>query len=991
MHSTLKAMTDTSNDQGTDEFEAHSAGTSQCCKCGLSVQLQLLPPVIDPEMVAALEDARTKPHAHHLAQATRELVGTLSTMFRVVRNACQGNRSPIKITSEKPRQLLKFDPPCNHILEILGFELVDDTEFRPPEIGDVSTSGLSLMSRRLERARDELCVLTGRVQRKLREVERKEVFVYKPVTSNLASLLGASDYPKRPGASLLLMASSSSRSSTSARGNTESDGSSKKPTVDSAYRQLGVPEDAADSLVIWSYCRLAEEDESSDPLTGTLAQQRFDSLMAIAAIRTSEELDLLVASERERGMASTTQIRSACKALFGDSGYEVATIDDDTMREMARTQIAGASSTKTRIEMAEHLRVLALAKHSEPLVNYAATLVSELEARESSSAEPTAEALGHMKLQLDTWEQLPVGLNNIGNTCYLNSILQFIYSVTPIREAVMRYGDAQAWNEKLVLGRRDSGKLLTVDEIKRALRFVELLKGLFSTLINHRIESWSLTEARKSSSSAAPGHPLLAASVPSATSLAVTPDRELSNMLLLRVTGDDTTGAPISISSSGTLNMQAEDDNDSKALDATAQTQKKAVPQYHQQQDVDECMTQCVTFLVHALSPEPTLHLETSASSSNTSELVASSGSHDDGSWIHRLLAGHQELLSEKLVNGQRKNTEKPTTEQFVNLNLNIPREAADINDCIDAFFAPSVVPGSSDELPKSSQMMDVDAPEQQQIEFTRHTRIKDAPPVLCMQIQRVQFDVATMRSYKLNSHVRLRRHISLAPYMQFSSQAHAEGGADSKKHRRHQIKDRLAAIDRHLRALETPVRATSGADAMASMSVVSALERVQAFMSGVSSWTEMEAARELLSDLGKPAGTIAQEAHQLSSDLGSMAQALGSASEKWRDERKTLCAELDAIYDNVVADDESAYTLHAVFIHSGLSPEFGHYWVYIRDYDKAKDQIRWLCFNDSNVSVVDENTVFNDSPLPGQETANPYYLVYVRSKDLEGTVNFGV
>ncbi|KAJ1782349.1 ubiquitin-specific protease ubp2, partial [Coemansia sp. RSA 2399] len=397
-----------------------------------------MPPVIDPEMVAALEDARTKPHTHHPTQGTRELIGTLSTMFRIVRNACQGNRSLIRTTSEKPRQLLKFDAPCNHILEILGFELINDTEFRPPDLGlpasdalpagSPQSSSSSLMLRRLERARDELCVLTGRIQRKLRDVERNEAFVYRVATPELAALLGAKDYPKRPGASSLLMASASSM-------NTDSDSNtSKRQTVDDAYRRLGVPEDAADSLVVWSYSRLAEEDESVDPLTGALAQQRFDALVAIAGMRTSEELDSLVANERERGMTSTMQIRTACKALFGDSGYEVAAIDDDTVREMARTQIAEASTTKVKIEMAEHLRVLALAKHSEPLVNYAAVLVSELEAREASS-EPAADALGHMKLQLDTWEQLPVGLNNIGNTCYLNSILQFIYSLTPIREA----------------------------------------------------------------------------------------------------------------------------------------------------------------------------------------------------------------------------------------------------------------------------------------------------------------------------------------------------------------------------------------------------------------------------------------------------------------------------------------------------------------------------------------------------------------------------
>lgn len=36
---------------------------------------------------------------------------------------------------------------------------------------------------------------------------------------------------------------------------------------------------------------------------------------------------------------------------------------------------------------------------------------------------------------------LPVGLNNIGNTCYLNSLLQYLFTVKVVRDVVLNYND----------------------------------------------------------------------------------------------------------------------------------------------------------------------------------------------------------------------------------------------------------------------------------------------------------------------------------------------------------------------------------------------------------------------------------------------------------------------------------------------------------------------------------------------------------------------
>jgi len=38
---------------------------------------------------------------------------------------------------------------------------------------------------------------------------------------------------------------------------------------------------------------------------------------------------------------------------------------------------------------------------------------------------------------------VPVGLHNIGNTCYLNSLLQYLFTVKPIRDIVFNYDDVR--------------------------------------------------------------------------------------------------------------------------------------------------------------------------------------------------------------------------------------------------------------------------------------------------------------------------------------------------------------------------------------------------------------------------------------------------------------------------------------------------------------------------------------------------------------------
>ncbi|KAI0458933.1 cysteine proteinase [Xylaria acuta] len=79
----------------------------------------------------------------------------------------------------------------------------------------------------------------------------------------------------------------------------------------------------------------------------------------------------------------------------------------------------------------------------------------------------------------------PPGLKNIGNTCYLNSLLQYFYNVKPIRDMVLNYDQIQLeLDETSVNNRRTGGNgtRVTLEEAIVARQFIEELRRLFSEL-----------------------------------------------------------------------------------------------------------------------------------------------------------------------------------------------------------------------------------------------------------------------------------------------------------------------------------------------------------------------------------------------------------------------------------------------------------------------------------------------------------------------------
>lgn len=127
----------------------------------------------------------------------------------------------------------------------------------------------------------------------------------------------------------------------------------------------------------------------------------------------------------------------------------------------------------------------------------------------------------------------PVGLNNIGNTCYLNSLLQFYYTIKPFRNMVLHVEDykAELQGESIRNKRVGSRKVLPA-EIERSQKCKTLQPP---ANLNQRKEGQSSNSCAKT---VLKELRLLFQSMITSPSSAVTPGQELARLTLLSSTGE---------------------------------------------------------------------------------------------------------------------------------------------------------------------------------------------------------------------------------------------------------------------------------------------------------------------------------------------------------------------------------------------------------------------------------------------------------------------
>ncbi len=127
-------------------------------------------------------------------------------------------------------------------------------------------------------------------------------------------------------------------------------------------------------------------------------------------------------------------------------GISDRTLDDETILAQYESLIADSPSQLGDLKNA--LAAIAKARNSRRLKDF-------LNSGMNSSEHPTSE-----------W---PVGLENIGNTCYLNSLLQFYFTIKPLRELVLKINEFKMpTDEDSLKSKRVGSRNVSKKEVDRA-------------------------------------------------------------------------------------------------------------------------------------------------------------------------------------------------------------------------------------------------------------------------------------------------------------------------------------------------------------------------------------------------------------------------------------------------------------------------------------------------------------------------------------------
>ncbi|KAG8740907.1 ubiquitin-specific protease ubp2 [Ceratobasidium sp. 414] len=585
--------------------------------------------------------------------------------------------------------------------------------------------------------------------------------------------------------------------------------------------------------------------------------------------------------------------------------------------------------------------------------------------------------------------EFPRGLQQLGNTCYLNSLLQYFFTIKELRDVIESGNfdlDAPISDEDL-LKHRIGGRLVSRREVERSKKFVKLLSGLFMQMmcvdepdITPEIElaKLALVTSKDEEDDAVGAVTAEPADIPEHS------DDVKEQILALFGGGTANMESPTTETKQETTKITSGSHASEEAHDAVMASRPASPPallpttknspdsnEKQRSASIIPPVTQVTAppkednaeaedsqdSMVVETGDEPTA--DAAIASRRKSTMVVDSGTmmfevfdncmfqietalrfesnsaDDAGSGtIKKLFYGKilQKLspisgpTTSPLISAKTEGTTHEKEDLFSHLLVNVSDEGFDLYDGLSGYFEDEVEYGGK------RAKMDVS--------------LLDLPPILQIQLQRVQFNRDTMQAFKSNAYVKFEETLLMD---RFVANTDPKKMGESKK-----LESELRDTRERLRTLTNP---GDGASLTASLT----------------------GAKAFLATFGDDHPDIDED---LKTHLGEEVKSVEDEIAYTRARSQELKAQLETFWKD---ERQAEYQLASVFIHRGTSPSFGHYFFYSRYLPGRPDE--WFKYNDSEVTAVGKEEVLADGT---GSTANPYLqLVYVRKgADVVDTVH---
>lgn len=588
---------------------------------------------------------------------------------------------------------------------------------------------------------------------------------------------------------------------------------------------------------------------------------------------------------------------------------------------------------------------------------------------------------------------LPTGLDNIGNTCYLNSILQYLYTLEPIRNLLTNFDELKLDLTPKSIEVRRIGSVkskLERSEVVAAQKFVEELKNLFQELYTARKTSTRpkqrlanaallsvpqlLASAKKQKESGQQPQATIEVKPSAPTTSPVPPqlpprplvsskevlskDQETasrsSTQTLVNEGGDVAAGNITStenISSISEAKPLLDTENkinqtdldimvpngDVEMLDVSEGKPKTIYPNLQEEKEVEELINKALN------------NSDRSGTAQEDVEEVM-------GTIILRL----QEAIKstgESALDGKNIIQLDPIIENFYCVTVIHTFKNSRTQAKEDAVRWITAYPHPNDKTPVSMyEALDrsFDKAFIEDTQYVTESVIRRLPPILHICIQR------SMANGRKNPN---KVDIPLKLYLDRYMEDEGAGELSELRTRASDLKRRLSRL--RLQVDESLSATTRGAEAIESTRRAEALLHEECFGKSLSEDPAESMVHDAKNRYTDPP-TLDSETATLNPDDPPTPDS--PESQTPAEEAARIRAEIENLW---IGKNQYEYHLHAVICHSGSRLGFGHYWAFIHDFERKI----WYRFNDETVS---EHS-WEECVEMMEHRGNPYYVAYVR------------